>query len=89
MSQRAAEGGDQLERIDRYLRDSGMASRGPSVVPLTGDASDRRYFRIHGHPILPHHFLLEKRRRLAALAHPLDGRQNQAHGHGDDGDDYQ
>ena len=47
MTQGTVEGGEQRERIDRYLRDSGMASRAPSVVPLTGDASDRRYFRIH------------------------------------------
>ncbi|HEX3702836.1 MAG TPA: phosphotransferase [Vicinamibacterales bacterium] len=33
-------------RIDRYLRESGLAARGARVVPLTGDASDRRYFRI-------------------------------------------
>jgi len=33
-------------RIDRYLRASGLAARSPKVVPLTGDASDRRYFRI-------------------------------------------
>src|ERR1700689_1019991 len=47
VTQRTLEGGDQRERIDRYLRDSGMASRASRVVPLTGDASDRRYFRIH------------------------------------------
>ena len=34
------------ERIDGYLRDSGLAGRDARVVPLTGDASDRRYFRI-------------------------------------------
>ncbi len=34
------------DRIDRYLRDSGLASRSPRVVTLTGDASDRRYFRV-------------------------------------------
>jgi aminoglycoside/choline kinase family phosphotransferase len=34
------------ERIDRYLRESGLAARNSSVVPLTGDASDRKYFRI-------------------------------------------
>ena len=34
------------ERIDSYLRESGLAARAPKVVPLTGDASDRRYFRI-------------------------------------------
>jgi aminoglycoside/choline kinase family phosphotransferase len=33
-------------RIDRYLRDSGVAGESPRVVPLTGDASDRKYFRI-------------------------------------------
>ena len=31
------------ERIDRYLRERGLSGR---VIPLTGDASDRRYFRI-------------------------------------------
>jgi aminoglycoside/choline kinase family phosphotransferase len=34
------------ERIDRYLQQSGLARRDARVVPLTGDASDRRYFRI-------------------------------------------
>jgi aminoglycoside/choline kinase family phosphotransferase len=34
------------DRIDRYLQESGLAARGARVVPLTGDASDRRYFRI-------------------------------------------
>ncbi len=33
-------------RIDSYLRESGLASGQPRVVPLTGDASDRRYFRV-------------------------------------------
>jgi N-acetylmuramate 1-kinase len=37
---------DQRDRIDTYLRRSGLASRSPRVVPLTGDASDRRYYRI-------------------------------------------
>ena len=32
--------------IDQFLRESGMAGRDARVVPLTGDASDRRYFRI-------------------------------------------
>jgi aminoglycoside/choline kinase family phosphotransferase len=36
----------QRERIDAYLDKSGLASRSPRVVPLTGDASDRRYYRI-------------------------------------------
>jgi aminoglycoside/choline kinase family phosphotransferase len=33
-------------RIDDYLRESGLAERQARVVPLTGDASDRKYFRI-------------------------------------------
>src|SRR5439155_23069364 len=32
--------------IDQYLRESGLAARNARVVPLTGDASDRKYFRI-------------------------------------------
>jgi aminoglycoside/choline kinase family phosphotransferase len=46
LDQRAPEGADVRERIDRYLSASGLAARGPKVVPLTGDASDRRYFRV-------------------------------------------
>jgi len=42
----AAGGSDVRERIDRFLAESGLAPRVASVVPLTGDASDRRYFRI-------------------------------------------
>jgi aminoglycoside/choline kinase family phosphotransferase len=37
---------EQRERIDTYLERSGLARQSPRVVPLTGDASDRRYFRI-------------------------------------------
>ena len=33
-------------RIERYLTESGLSVRHPRVVPLTGDASDRRYFRV-------------------------------------------
>ncbi len=33
-------------RIDRFLAESGLASREAKVLPLTGDASDRRYFRV-------------------------------------------
>src|SRR5436190_3030818 len=43
---RTAEGLMARERIDRYLRETGLADRGARVVPLTGDASDRKYFRI-------------------------------------------
>ena len=44
--QRTAEGADVRDRIARYLRESGLADRQARVVPLTGDASDRKYFRI-------------------------------------------
>jgi aminoglycoside/choline kinase family phosphotransferase len=40
------DGLDARERIDGYLSRSGLAGQSPRVVPLTGDASDRRYFRI-------------------------------------------
>jgi aminoglycoside/choline kinase family phosphotransferase len=33
-------------RIDRYLEETGLAAHGAKVVPLTGDASDRRYVRV-------------------------------------------
>jgi N-acetylmuramate 1-kinase len=33
-------------RIHQYLTEAGLASGNPRVVPLTGDASDRRYFRV-------------------------------------------
>src|SRR5213593_393906 len=44
--QRTAEGLMAREKIDRYLRVAGLADRRVRVVPLTGDASDRKYFRI-------------------------------------------
>ena len=43
---RQRDGTDARERIDGYLKRSGLATRSPRVVPLTGDASDRRYFRV-------------------------------------------
>src|SRR6476646_2639725 len=43
---RQADGTDTREKIDGYLTRSGLASRSPRVLPLTGDASDRRYFRV-------------------------------------------
>jgi N-acetylmuramate 1-kinase len=33
-------------RVDNYLVESGFASSVGAVVPLTGDASDRKYFRV-------------------------------------------
>jgi aminoglycoside/choline kinase family phosphotransferase len=44
--QRTTDGSELRQRIDRFLQASGLAGRAPRVVPLTGDASDRRYFRI-------------------------------------------
>ena len=46
IEKRHPEAADQRDRIDAYLRRSGLAARTPRVVPLTGDASDRRYFRV-------------------------------------------
>ncbi len=37
---------DAKDRVDSYLDRTGLAARGARVVPLTGDASDRRYFRV-------------------------------------------
>jgi N-acetylmuramate 1-kinase len=44
MDDRTAE--SHANRIERYLTESGLAVRHPRVLPLTGDASDRRYFRV-------------------------------------------
>jgi aminoglycoside/choline kinase family phosphotransferase len=44
--QRTPAGTDLRDRIDLYLRGSGPAAANVRVVPLTGDASDRKYFRI-------------------------------------------
>jgi aminoglycoside/choline kinase family phosphotransferase len=46
MEQRTAAGSEVRDRIDRFIDASGFGSRGAKVVPLTGDASDRKYFRI-------------------------------------------
>jgi aminoglycoside/choline kinase family phosphotransferase len=35
-----------MDRIDAYLASTGLSTRSARVVPLTGDASDRRYFRV-------------------------------------------
>jgi len=45
MDDRAANG--VRDRIAAYLSESGLAERQPRIVPLTGDASDRKYFRVH------------------------------------------
>ena len=46
MEKQQRDGTDARERIHGYLTRSGLASQSPRVVPLTGDASDRRYFRV-------------------------------------------
>jgi aminoglycoside/choline kinase family phosphotransferase len=46
VNRRTNEGTDTRDRINRFLSESGYAARNPRIVPLTGDASDRRYFRI-------------------------------------------
>ena len=38
---------DVRMRVAQFLEQTGLAARGVTVVPLTGDASDRRYFRVH------------------------------------------
>lgn len=43
---RTVDGGDARARIDRFLAETGLRRRGTTVVPLSGDASDRRYFRV-------------------------------------------
>jgi aminoglycoside/choline kinase family phosphotransferase len=43
---RTTEGAELRDRIDRYLCENGLDGEGTTVVPLTGDASDRRYFRV-------------------------------------------
>ncbi|MGH9370171.1 MAG: aminoglycoside phosphotransferase family protein [Vicinamibacterales bacterium] len=43
---RRPDSAEQRERIDLYLGRSGLSFHSPRVVPLTGDASDRRYYRV-------------------------------------------
>src|SRR5579859_6922930 len=46
MDRRQSEATAARERIQSYLDRTGLSAQNPRVVPLTGDASDRRYFRI-------------------------------------------
>ncbi|MEO5897454.1 MAG: phosphotransferase [Vicinamibacterales bacterium] len=46
MDKRQPNSAEARTRIDGYLTRSGLAAHSPRVVPLTGDASDRRYFRV-------------------------------------------
>ena len=43
---RTSVGIDARARIDQFLTDAGLRTPGTRVVPLTGDASDRQYFRV-------------------------------------------
>ena len=43
---RTPTGQDVRGRIDQYLAESRLTARVAKVVPLTGDASDRQYFRV-------------------------------------------
>jgi N-acetylmuramate 1-kinase len=36
----------EQQRINQYLHESGIAAQKSAVIPLTGDASTRRYFRV-------------------------------------------
>ena len=47
MDDRRTTGGQDVRaRIDEFLAETGLTDRDARVVPLSGDASDRRYFRI-------------------------------------------
>jgi aminoglycoside/choline kinase family phosphotransferase len=46
MERRTPDGADVRARIDDYLASTGLDTAGAKVVPLTGDASDRRYSRV-------------------------------------------
>jgi aminoglycoside/choline kinase family phosphotransferase len=46
IEKRQPESADAREKVEGYLQRSGLSVRSPRVVPLTGDASDRRYFRV-------------------------------------------
>ena len=46
MTQTQTDSTDARDRIHGYLTRSDLSTRSPRVLPLTGDASDRRYFRV-------------------------------------------
>jgi aminoglycoside/choline kinase family phosphotransferase len=55
VEKRSPDTAEQRERIDLYLGRYGFSPFRPRIVPLTGDASDRRYYRIltaHGTPFV-------------------------------------
>ncbi len=46
MDKQQRDGSEARAKIEGYLARSGLSSQSPRVMPLTGDASDRRYFRV-------------------------------------------
>jgi hypothetical protein len=46
MDKQRRDGSEARDKIEGYLSRSGLAAQSPRVMPLTGDASDRRYFRV-------------------------------------------
>jgi aminoglycoside/choline kinase family phosphotransferase len=55
VEKRSPDSAEQRERIDVYLGRNGFGVFHPRIIPLTGDASDRRYYRIltaHGAPFV-------------------------------------
>src|SRR5690348_7878080 len=43
---RTSDGADARARIDIFIAEKGLREREAKVIPLTGDASDRKYFRL-------------------------------------------
>jgi aminoglycoside/choline kinase family phosphotransferase len=46
MDKQQRDGNEARDKIKGYLTRSGLSAQSPRVMPLTGDASDRRYFRV-------------------------------------------
>jgi len=46
VERRTPDGADARTRIDQFIHETGLRDRDARVIPLTGDASDRRYFRV-------------------------------------------
>jgi aminoglycoside/choline kinase family phosphotransferase len=46
LDRRTSDANDVRGRIGQFLQETGLAAREAKVFPLTGDAGDRRYFRI-------------------------------------------
>jgi hypothetical protein len=46
VDRRTSDGAEARGRIDQFIEATGLRDQGPKVVPLSGDASDRKYFRL-------------------------------------------